>query len=123
MPKKKYFFERGDLIKDSSLHYIKDLPYSHNHRIVLVRCAACSTIKPMRLDNIISGRVRTCGCYHNEMVEDGTLTSLSVRSRKNKPWLQKGGWHYKEGGVILYIPPRYFAVCKNITLGDLFENS
>ncbi len=118
---KKYNFERDEIIANSSLHYLKDLPYVNKHRTILARCDICDTIKPFRLYNIISGRVRTCGCMHREMLESGVLTDHSVRARKNKPWLQKGGWGYKQGGLLIHIPKRYLKSIGDITIGELME--
>lgn len=100
---KKYSYKKGDYIEDSHLKYICEAGYRGKHRYVVAYCDLCGSVKQFRLENIIKGRVKSCGCVRQELVESGKLAEYSVSRRKDKPFLQKGGRRWREA-VSIVIP-------------------
>jgi hypothetical protein len=120
--KKKYNFERGDYILDSYIIYLKEGGYrNHNkHRYIIGRCSLCDTIRAFALEPITSGKMVSCGCYHKQMIEQGVLTEYSTKSRKKKPYLQRGGYNWKKG-IVVHIPDHIAEMYSDVTLGDLIK--
>ena len=100
---KRYEFKRREVILGSNLQYIGEAGYNGTkHRHIIAHCMLCNSIKVHRLDAIVSGAKSSCGCRHKEMVESGIIQEASVKVRKTKPYLQRGGRGW--GGYIIHIP-------------------
>ena len=99
-PLRKYDFKKGEFIGNSFLKYVCEAGYKGKHRYIMAYCDLCGSIKRQRLENIINGKVKSCGCYHNKMIEEGILTKLSIKTIKDKPYLQKGGRGWVKGYCI-----------------------
>ena len=118
MAGRKYVYERGELIGDSMIRYLNDTQYAGTHRQIIGQCDLCNTIKVFRLDSIITGRTKTYGCMHEEMIKSGKLAAFSVHARKQKPYLQKGGWSSRMSYGIV-IPEHYYDLVKDMTIEQL----
>lgn len=124
MGKKKYTFERGEYIGDSVIRYISEAGYSKDgkHRLILGVCDFCNTIQPFRLESIIRGKTKSCGCRHRELVERGKLASYYVKARKNnnKTYIKSGGW--RERGLVLFLPTQYKESLGELKIKDILRN-
>ena len=99
---KKYVFKRGQKILGTDLVYVCEGGYRGKHRYILAKCDLCDTIKPFRLDSIVIGRTKSCGCRWRQMIDDGKLTQYSLKARNNKSWLQKGGYGWTNSIAIVF---------------------
>lgn len=98
---RKYKFKKGENILDTHLRYVCDGGYRGKHRYVVVSCELCGSIKNIRLDAITSKKVKACGCLLQELIETGKLNKYSIKARKDKPYLQRGGRSWREGYAIV----------------------
>ena len=115
---KKHKWQKGETISGTRLRYVCEGGYKAKHRLVVCYCSNCGTTRAFRLDHITSGKTKTCGCHLNDMIKTGKLTAYSVRMRKEKPTLQRGGWHYKNG-LVLFIGEQYYNQVKDMKVSDL----
>jgi hypothetical protein len=119
--KRKHNFERGDIVFDSKIKFLRDIePTGDKKRYIIGQCIRCDLIKRFRLDQIKSGKVKTCGCGWKDAVAEGKLTAYSVRARKNNPYLQRGGKHWH--GTYLYVNQKTLDTFGNLTLNEIFKN-
>lgn len=60
-----------------------DAPRVGGHRRVHVRCE-CGSEKTVRLDHVLAGRTRSCGCLNAEMSAQRVDTRITVRHGANR---------------------------------------
>lgn len=116
---KKYTFERGEYVADSVIRYITEAGYSGSHRLILGVCDFCNVIQPFRLDALMSGRTKSCGCKHRELVKQGRLRAYSLKVRNGKPIAKAGGW--RERGYMIHILPQHADALRDVKIGEIID--
>lgn len=121
--KRKYEWTRGEDIEGTYFRYLREAGYTNKHRHLLVQCKRCGMTKVVRLDKIASGKAKSCGCYHDQLVEEGKLTKFAVSARKKNPRLQRGGKRFGSRVLLLELPAKYWNRLKHLTLEEIFNGA
>jgi len=113
--------KRGEIYPGTKIRFLKDVGNTgapRYRKMILGQCMNCDTIKLFRHDHLVPPRIKTCGCYIENVVKKGKLTELSVWARKDRIGIRNGGKAFNNG-IVVYVSKSHIERFKNVTLGDL----
>lgn len=72
--------------KISRLTVLEDLGIISRRRVCLAECE-CGVVKEYRWDGILTGNVKSCGCYHRDMASLASSTHKMTKTRTHDIWI------------------------------------